>query len=314
MAGAEPIKVVKYPWHIGHDYELFKLPFEWSLLTDTSRSWASRQRPLPEHVRLIPSQRANQSDLMILHVDQWIFDEIEKRNLFEFWRDHFEGPKIVINHGCNLVDGCTSRQMQELLGDLPVVTNSTTSNRLWGLSNSRTILHGFSPGEWPQTDYADRRVVVVQSHQAGRHAKFRNHEAVTKIEAAGIDLCWVGRDVTFSTWDAYREFLSHSSIFLNPAHASPNPRTRAEAMLCALAVVSTNSQGESDYLKSGENGFCSDDIDELIEHLRALQADPDLTRKIGIAGRETAQKRFHIDRFRQEWTDLVQEVLKSACS
>ena len=23
------LRVLKFPWHIGHDYELFKLPFEW---------------------------------------------------------------------------------------------------------------------------------------------------------------------------------------------------------------------------------------------------------------------------------------------
>tara|TARA_R110002096_G_scaffold173997_13_gene349658 strand:- start:2538 stop:3467 length:930 start_codon:yes stop_codon:yes gene_type:complete len=309
MPNEAPIKVVKYPWHIGHDYELFKVPFEWSLITDTSRMWASQHRPLPDHVRLIPSHEANESEVMLLHVDQWTLDEIDKRNLFEYWRSHFEGPKIVINHGCNMVDGCSSQEMQDFLGDLPVVANSTTSHRLWGLANSRPILHGFSPEEWPQTDYSDPRVVVVQSHQAGRHSQFRNHEAVTKIEDAGIHLCWVGRDVKFSSWDGYRDFLSHSSILLNPAHASPNPRTRAEAMLCGLAVVSTASQGESDYIENGVNGYCSDDIDELIDHLRLLQNDPDLTRRIGGAGRETAQKVFHIDRFRDEWTELVKSVL-----
>ncbi len=312
MSSSKPIRVVKYPWHIGHDYELFKVPFEWSMIVDSSRMWASSQRPLPDHVDLIPAHRASESDLMILHVDQWTLDEWDKRHLFEFWKQHFEGPKVVINHGCNLVDGCSSAQMQDFLGDLPVVTNSTTADRLWGLPNSRTILHGFSPEEWPQTDYADSRVVVVQSHQAGRHAQFRNHEAVKKIEAAGIRLCWVGRDVKFSNWNAYREFLSHSSILLNPAHPSPNPRSRAEAMLCGLAIVTTKSQGEEAYLKSGENGYCSDDIDELITHLRTLQNDPDLTQRIGIAGRKTAQAWFHTDRFQKEWTELAQTLLQSA--
>ncbi len=303
--------VVKYPWHIGHDYELFKLPFDWSLIADSSRSWASRQRPLPAGVRLIPAHRANEADLMILHVDQWILGEVEKRNLFEFWRERFPGPKIVICHGCNLVDGCSAEEMQAFLGDFPVVMNSPTALKLWGLPNSRFILHGFDPDEWPQTNYASNRVAVIQAFHGKRHQAVRNNAAVEQAEAAGVELAWVGRDpdLKFADFDQYRAFLAQSSIFFNPSHASANPRTRAEAMLCGLAVVTTNSHGEDAYIVHGENGFCSDDIDELIACLQRLQADPDLTRKIGQAGRETARERFHIRRFQAEWRDLVAEVI-----
>ena len=303
-------KVVKYPWHIGHDYELLKLPFEWSMINDTSRSWAAKQRPLPDHVRLIASQEANDHDLMILHVDQWILGEMEKRSLFEYWRDRFPGPKIAICHGCNMIDGCTSEELRELVGDMMVVTNTPTADKLWAFPKSRFILHGFSPDEWPQTTYSDQKVTVIQAFHGQRHEAVRNNAAVEQAEAAGIELAWVGRDpdLKFEGFDAYRGFLSKSSIFFNPSHASANPRTRTEAMLCGLAIVTTNSHGEDDYIVNGENGFCSNDIDELIEAMTRLQADPQLTRKIGQAGRDTARKAFHIDRFQHEWIEMVNEV------
>lgn len=306
-------RVVKFPWHIGHDYELFKLPFEWSLIMDTSRSWATKHRPLPEHVRMISSQEADDYDIMILHVDQWIFEEIEKLSLFEYWRDRFPGQTIVINHGNPMVDGCTPEQMRQLLGDRHVVTNSPAADQLWELPNSRWILHGFSPEEWPQTTYENNEAVVVQAYQ-GRHAAVRNNEGVEEVEAAGVKINWVGRDCKFSSFDGYRNFLSKNSIFFNPSYASSNPRTRAEAMLCGLAIVSTNCNGEAAYIENGVNGFCSNDIAELTDWLKALQADPELTRKIGQAGRETARELFHIDRFRDEWFALVEEVLSKACA
>ncbi|MEM7010860.1 MAG: glycosyltransferase [Verrucomicrobiota bacterium] len=301
-------RLVKYPWHIGHDYELFKLPFDWSLLTDTSRSWASKHRQLPEHVRQIASQHADDHDLMILHVDQWILDEIEKLSLFEYWRDRFPGPKIVLNHGTPMVDGCTPEEMRQLVGDLPVVTNSPSAEQLWELPNSRWILHGFSPDEWPQTTYENEKVIVVQAYQ-GRHLEFRNNAAVEQAEAAGVSIEWVGRDCKFTRFDDYRRYLGKGRIFFNPSHASPNPRTRAEAMLCGLAVVSTNCNGEAGYIENGVNGFCSNDMDELIDWLRQLQDDPELARQIGEVGRKTAQEIFHIDRFQEDWIALVDSQL-----
>ncbi len=304
----DSLKILKYPWHIGHDYELTKLPHAFSFLSDTNRSWASSNRPIPPQVRFVPSHRAAEHDLMILHVDQWILEEPEKLYLFTDWRDRFPGYKVIINHGCNLVDGCTSEAMAGLVGDLPVVCNSQTAHDLWKLPNSRFIRHGMSPEEWPETDYAQHNIVVVQSYHGERHQAYRNKAGVEQVEAAGLEIDWVGRDRKFTRFNDYRNFLGRSSIFFNPSHASPNPRTRTEAMLCGLAIVTTNSHGESEYIENGVNGYCSNDLDELAGYLKELETDPALARRIGQAGRETARKIFHIDRFIGAWEALIAEV------
>lgn len=303
------LRVLKFPWHIGHDYELFKLPFEWGVLKDTSRSWASHQRPLPDHVRLVRGPDAKDFDLMILHVDQWILGEPEKLSLFEYWRDRFPGKIVVINHGCNLVDGCSSADMQSLLGDLPTVCNSSTAHRLWTLPNSRYVRHGMSPEEWPQTDYSLGNILVVQSFYGTRHKAYRAVDEVLGVEQSGLTVDWVGRDRSFEGFEPYRDYLAQSSIFLNPSHASPNPRTRTEAMLCGLAIVTTASHGETEYIEHGVNGFASDDLAELAQCLRTLQSNPVLTREMGRRGRETARDIFHIARFRDQWLRLTDDVM-----
>jgi glycosyltransferase involved in cell wall biosynthesis len=80
-------------------------------------------------------------------------------------------------------------------------------------------------------------------------------------------------------------------------------------MLTGLAVVTTNSNGEDDYIVNGVNGFASNDFDELIEFLEYLMANPEAVRKIGQAGRETAQKVFHIDNFVAQWSRLLDEYV-----
>jgi len=298
-----------FPGQGGEDYELFKLPFEWSLVCDAGERWPWRRRPLPAHVRAIAHREIPDHDLLILKVNQWTLDEVDRRNRFDYWRENFPGPKIVICRGSNLVDGNSSEAMREWLGDLPVVVTSPIAKEKWGFPNSRFIMHGFSPEEWPATDYSEPRVAVLQRYRPQRHESARNVEAIEQAEREGVTLIWAGRDVAFPDFDSYREFLSHGSIYFNPSTALANPRARAEAMLCGLAVVTTASHGEESYLVNGFNGFASNDVDELIDYLKKLQEDPALTKNLGQAGRNTARREFHIDRYRAEWTHLVGEVL-----
>ena len=300
-------RILKYPWHTAHDYELAKLPHDFFYLTSTPRRWATHQRPIPPNVRWVPSHHSEPTDVMILHLDQWAWQEPAKRFLFLRYRDAYDGPKIVINHGSNMVDGCSSETMAELVRGCYMVCNSPTARDLWRIPDSRYIRHGMSPEEWPSTDYARHEVIVVQA--AGRmHAACRNVEGVARAEQR-FPITWIGRDRTFDSFNKYRYFLRSSSIFLQPSYASANPRARTEAMLTGLAIVTTNSNGEDEYIQNGVNGFCSNDFDELIEFTEYLLAHPDQVRKIGQAGRATAQDVFHIDRFRQQWNDLLRDYV-----
>ena len=123
------------------------------------------------------------------------------------------------------------------------------------------------------------------------HAGYRNTEGVEQAERF-VDITWIGRDRRFDSFNKYKHYLQSSSIFFNPSFASPNPRARTEAMLTGLVVVTTNTHGEDEYIENGINGFCSNDLGELIDFLIYLKNNPRMTTKIGQAGRATAQKVF----------------------
>jgi hypothetical protein len=301
-------RIGKVPWHTGHDYELTKFPVEFLIVSDTHRRWALSQRPVPENVTFVTSEELAQADLLILHVDQWIFQEIDKLRVFRRYLE-VNVPKIIINHGSNMVDGCSSEDMRALVNGHKVVCNSVTALSLWQIPNSIYVRHGMSPEEWPQTNYGRQNIVITQPFSK-IHTAYRNSEAIVSFEArTGIKLDWVGRDHRFDTFDKYRAFLSKSSIYFNPSFASPNPRARTEAMLCGLVPVTTDSHGESEYIENGVNGYCSNNIDELFECLIDLSNNPRKCMKMGMAARRTAQRVFHISNFISQWRSAIAQVL-----
>ena len=300
-------KILKYPWHTAHDYELAKLPHQFFFLSNTHRKWSYQQRPVPELINWVASEQDCQSDLMILHLDHWSYTQPSKRFLFLKYRDAYSGPKIVINHGCNMVDGCSAEIMRELTQGTYVVCNSSKAHDLWALPNSRFIRHGMSPEDWPATSYERNNIIVVQPTGEFYRA-YNNHAGIEHAERS-IDITWIGRDIGFRFFDDYRSYLGKSSVYFHPSFASPNPRARTEAMLSGLAIVSTAMHGEEEYIENGVNGFISNDIDELTDYLRYLRSNPEKAKSIGRAGRASAQKLFHIDSFIGQWNDLLREYV-----
>ncbi len=205
-----------------------------------------------------------------------------------------------------MVDGCTSEQMRALIGDCYAVVNSKTALKHWDLPRAGFIRHGLSPSEWPTTSYKRKNVVMVQPG-GPRHEKTRNQAGISLVEKK-VKLDWIGRDLKMYSLDEYKNYLSSSSVFFNPSFASCNPRARTEAMLCGLAVVTTNCHGEDEFIVNGKNGFCSNDINELIDYLRLLISNPTKCKEIGIAGQETAREIFHIDNFIAQWNETLQKI------
>jgi glycosyltransferase involved in cell wall biosynthesis len=85
-----------------------------------------------------------------------------------------------------------------------------------------------------------------------------------------------------------------------------------EALMCGLAVVTTDRHGESGYIVNGENGFASNDMAELCAKVRFLLAHPREVRRIGANGRRTARRIFGSERFLAEWDALLGEAISGA--
>lgn len=94
-------------------------------------------------------------------------------------------------------------------------------------------------------------------------------------------IIWAGQS------DSMDRCYAAADIFALPTRYDPFANSTMEALASGLPVITTTSNGVSEILQDGENGFiiASNDPDALAERLQALLDDPCLRERMGSAGR-----------------------------
>ena len=323
--------------NVAHQHELLKLPFEWSYLVNHTRSWSERARPKNDKIEWVLNYEPGKYDLALLHVDQQcLLPEFGKSKLFKEVREQIKDiPIIVINHGTPVYperfmleagkDGYketekdaiewAKKKMAELLkGVNKVVCNSHKAKEMWGLGDlSQTIIHGIDQSEWWDLPKEPRIVTFTSPSGIGDKYYGRRLFSDTRTELRekyGIELVWIGTDKRCTDWDDYRDFIGKSLVYFNPTLASPNPRTRLEAMMSGSCVVTTKHQDADKWFQNGVNGFLiNDNPEEAARVLAERIFDYKGSLKVGQEGKKRAMEIFSGDRFRSDWMKLIKEVM-----
>lgn len=180
--GSRRLRILTYRWHAPHQYELYKLPHDFTLATHIGdngmvNSWSFDQRPMRDNVRLVPAQEIDPRDydLAILHFDENVLSPSLCNNVIPgCWGDAFDWlkqvpdlPKVAICHGTPQFAGQYAlngdrihsfdvhedervRLVRDLAeAEVKVVCNSWQALEEWGFADSRVIWHGFDPQEFP---------------------------------------------------------------------------------------------------------------------------------------------------------------------
>lgn len=179
----KPLRVLTYRWHVPHQFELYKLPFDFTLVTGLGTGWTEHwefeQRPMPLNAKFVDwaNVKPRDYDLAILHFDentlrtdltQGVIDPSWSLPLLHFLKN-VDIPKVAICHGTPQFHGqytpgysgpdlmqpvIESRaELVNLLRGVPVVCNSYQAEAEWGFADSRTIWHGLDGADFPLTTY-----------------------------------------------------------------------------------------------------------------------------------------------------------------
>lgn len=342
VAGSAPqqLRILTYRWHVPHQYELFKLGAEFTLITDlgegSCRWWDLGQRPLPANVRFAHWAEIDprQFDLAVLHFDENVLQAAaDARSVgaewgatFRFLQQNLAIPRVAVCHGTPQANAPAQRAaLARFLGDTPVVVNSHQAQSEWGFANARVIWQGFDPAEFPCRPPPNRRaprILTLPEEAMAERPGYRGADLLAQVASrvapplerlcvAEPNLLLRGNAYADARFAHYVAALHGFDIYFNPTLRSPMPRSRGEAMLCGLATVNADSHDVDRFIENGLNGFYAATAEELADQLNFLLADPARAWRIGQAGRETAMQRFHIDRYLADWRQLIRDTLGS---
>ena len=337
---ARPLRVLTYRWHVPHQYELFKLGAEFTLVADLGESscrwWDLGQRPLPANARFARWGEIDPRafDLAILHFDENVLRATADARCvgacwgatFRFLRQNLEIPCVAVCHGTPPGESLALRQeLVDFLGDIPVVVNSHQAHAEWGFAQARVIWQGFDPAEFPCRAERGSRLPSILTLPSEAYAERPGYRGADLLGAVAAkltvpmarlnvpepNLLLSGNAYAEARFARYVAALHEFDIYFNPTLRSPMPRSRGEAMLCGLATVNADSHDVDRFIVNGTNGFYAATADELAEYLRFLLDNPAHAWRIGCAGRETAMRLFHIDRYLDDWRNLIRTLLGS---
>jgi glycosyltransferase involved in cell wall biosynthesis len=284
-------------------------------------------------------------DLAILHFDENVLAPGNTNGVigpewgmtFQWFVRNIKLPKVAICHGTpqfygqyninykgsNLLQVIEEerRKLTDFLGDVLVVANSFQAQREWGFRKSKVIWHGFDPTEFPQTSYEKGilspvgPLLLSRPHYRGYFVyrdvfkEFPKEYSPKTLCVPEPDILYDGNQYAIGKFQNYVNELRKYSIYFNPTLRSPMPRARGEAMMCGLVTVSAHNHDIDLFIKNGVNGFYSDNSFELRDYLLYLSENPEQTRKIGQAGRQTAIDLFNHDRYLQQWEDTITDLI-----
>lgn len=259
-------------------------------------------------------------DVAILHLDQQCIEpsifEAGKGSVYRHMNEVIKDiPKIVIMHGTPYYPEMFPdakvmvEKIKELVGDNVMVVNSHRAAAQWGFG--RPIIHGMDANEWFDLPKEPRVVTMISPGGLPAYYDRALLEHVREgLAERDIIHCHITVDYEAKNWDEYRDFLGRSLIYFNPTKESPMPRARTEAMLSGCCVLTTPTQDADTFIKDGENGYLLPRNPQfIVELIERLINEPQLAIHVGQKGKETAKQLFSMERYQDQWYELLCEVV-----
>ena len=288
-----------------HDYLIPVLPDRGPDGLGRARTWE-----WPQNAREVAPAELHADD-----VDVVVIQRPHEVALCEGWLGRRPGrdlPAVYVEH--NAPQGRIADMRHPAAGLLPIVHVTHFNELFWDCAPSPThvIEHGIVDPGYRYTGELAR--VAVAINEARRRGRVTGTDLLPRLNGTvpfdlfGIDAGSLG-GVDDPPQELLHRELPRRRVYLHPIRWTSLGLTLLEAMHMGVPVVALATTEVPEAVPP-EAGIVSTRVDELRAGIERLIADPDEARELGLRGRVAALERYGLQRFLDDWDDLLEEVAR----
>ena len=288
-----------------HDYLIPVLPDRGPDGLGRARTWE-----WPQNAREVAPAELHADD-----VDVVVIQRPHEVALCEGWLGRRPGrdlPAVYVEH--NTPQGRIADMRHPAAGLLPIVHVTHFNELFWDCAPSptRVIEHGIIDPGYRYTGELAR--VAVAINEARRRGRVTGTDLLPRLNGTvpfdlfGIDAGSLG-GVDDPPQDLLHRELPRRRVYLHPIRWTSLGLTLLEAMHMGVPVVALATTEVPEAVPP-DAGIVSTRVDKLRAGIERLIADPDEARELGLRGRVAALERYGLQRFLDDWDDLLEEVAR----
>ena len=204
-------------------------------------------------------------------------------------------------------------------GSIPIVHVTGFNDLVWDCDGTPTtvIEHGIvDPGRRYTGDIERAGVVVNDPVRRGRSVGADLIPALAEDVGADVFGMRVDRLPAYHGLRTYEDLpqrdlhdhLPRRRVYVHLSRWTSLDLSLIEAMHLGMPVVALATT-ETPLAVPHEAGFVTTRRDEIVPAVRHLMKDPDVAEEAGLIGRRYARKRYGLERFLDEWDDVLRAVV-----
>tara|TARA_B100000131_G_scaffold207967_1_gene200072 strand:- start:1289 stop:2230 length:942 start_codon:yes stop_codon:yes gene_type:complete len=309
------LNILDWLVHGGHQYEFFKLDhnFYCTNKRGLAPKYTDLGRPKNNNVKYLNRDEflvfAKKADMLIARspIKQQFYDQIKTAR---------RGKPII---GIAVVQTSEPAKIPDWVGT--VVWNSEWSmirhKGRFPKKRHYYIPHGFDPNEFCTLSVEKTGNMLTSASffaERGRILGFDNWKWVSghidKSYLIGHGNDGVPESIgSFSLNDLVRIYNSHK-VYLNTTVSSAMPRSRGEAAMSGMPIVTTKNYGIEKYFINNKSCIFADNKHDMLKAVKRIINNNNLRKDLGSSAREAAVKHFNIKDYINKWDYVISRACR----
>jgi hypothetical protein len=224
-------------------------------------------------------------------------------------------PAVYVEHNAPQGRIADMRHPAADRDDLVIVHVTHFNQLFWecGSTPTHVIEHGVVDPGYRYSGATPRAAVVI--NEARRRARVTGTDLLERFDEMGVPIDLFGMDAAALGGDDVPQHRLHDEmaqrrLYLHPIRWTSLGLSLIEAMHLGMPVVALATTEAPDAVPPAA-GVLSTRVDRLAQGARDLLADHDRAREAGLAARAAALERFGLQRFLDDWDDLLEAVVSA---